>query len=775
MKITYSTLYLLSISLVLFLVFSCKEEIPTVLHEGDVMDSTAQKHPNLMLTAKGVTEIRSKLGTIPLFDTSLASAKAEVDAAIAQGIQVPVPKDMAGGYTHTQHKKNYAVLQKAGVIFQLTGEEKYGDYTRDVLLEYAKIYPTLPRHPQERSYARGKIFWQCLNDANWLVYMSQAYDCIRGWITADERELLDTKLFRPFADFLSVETPQFFNRVHNHSTWGTVGVGMIGLVMDDDELVDRALYGIKNDSISADAQDNDGGLIKSDDGKMGFLANLDEPFSPDGYYTEGPYYQRYAMYPFLAFAKALETKKPELHIFEYNGGVPIKAVDALLNLTDADGEFFPLNDGQKGMSYQTSSLVSAVDIAYYYGKQDARLLSVAQQQGQVELDITGLSVAVALEDGKAEPFVKESMLLRDGPEGNQGGVAILRANYKNGTMALVMKNAAHGLSHGHFDKLSYSLYEDGEEVLQDYGLARFVNVEQKNGGGYLKENTTWAKQTIAHNTIVLDETSHFKGVFKESSTYHPEITTFDIENKNFQVVRAIEKNAYPGTVINRTMMMITLDDDTKPYIVDITQVKSDSNHQYDLPLYYQGQVIATDFEMRSEKQLAPLGSSAGYQHIWKEATGIPSGTSSQFTWMNNRKFYSVTALTDNRDQFILGRVGANDPTYNLRRDPMLIQRKPRTQDALFVQVIESHGTYNPVTEKALNAYASVASLESIQAPKGYLAIEMKMRSGDKQLLILVDSDFLPTSGQGAEVAHEITLSGKKYIWKGNYELTQIKN
>jgi hypothetical protein len=43
------------------------------------------------------------------------------------------------------------------------------------------------------------------------------------------------------------------------------------------------------------------------------------------------------------------------------------------------------------------------------------------------------------------------------------------------------------------------------EVVQDYGLARFVNIDQKNGGGYLRENTTWAKQSIAHNTLVINE------------------------------------------------------------------------------------------------------------------------------------------------------------------------------------------------------------------------------------------------------------------------------
>ena len=114
----------------------------------------------------------------------------------------------------------------------------------------------------------------------------------------EQSDYLNKTLFRPYADFLSVETPQYFNRVHNHSTWGNVAVGMIGLVMDDDELVNRALYGLKKEDVDYKAKDNDGGFIFDKDGKAGFLANLDSPFSPDGFYTEGPYYQRYAIWDF---------------------------------------------------------------------------------------------------------------------------------------------------------------------------------------------------------------------------------------------------------------------------------------------------------------------------------------------------------------------------------------------------------------------------------------------------------------------------------------------
>src|SRR3546814_8076463 len=60
------------------------------------------------------------------------------------------------------------------------------------------------------------------------------------------------------------------------------------------------------------------GLDKS--GKAGFLRQLDLLFSPDGYYAEGPYYQRYALQPFVVFAAAIAANDPERKIFEYRDG-----------------------------------------------------------------------------------------------------------------------------------------------------------------------------------------------------------------------------------------------------------------------------------------------------------------------------------------------------------------------------------------------------------------------------------------------------------------------
>ena len=720
----------------------------------------ASEHPNLILTESGVERMRENVGQVPLFDKSLASVKQQVDAEIAMGIDTPIPKDFSGGYTHQRHKQNFFIAQKAGGLYQILGDEKYAKYIRDMLFQYEAMYKDLPLHPQERSYARGKLFWQCLNDSNWLVYMSQAYDAIYNYLSKDERQTLETNLFRPFADFISIENPQFFNRVHNHSTWGIAAVGMIGLVMNDEELIQRALYGIDDDGLEVGGKDNDGGTIKIEGQRKGFFANLEEPFSPDGYYTEGPYYQRYAMYPFLIFALAMENNRPDLKVLQHKDNVLLKGVDALLNLSDADGEFFPLNDGQKGMSYYSASLVTAVDLAYFYGNKDPQLLSIVEKQGQVLLQESGLAAAIGVRDGKAKPYLKGSVNLSDGINGKQGGIGVLR--HGNEDLTLVFKYAAQGLSHGHYDKLSFSLYEKGEEVLQDYGLARFVNIEQKGGGNYLKENTTWAKTTIAHNTLSINQQKHFGGVYDVASQHHSELFTFDASKDNVKVVSATEENAYPGTFMHRTMAVIKEESFEKPYLLDIMRVTSDSENQYDLPFYYLGQVIDNNFDYQSPTSLHPLGEENGYQHLYVEGKGSAVEGNTKFSWLGAGKYYTLTMLTDAQDDIYLTRIGANDPEFNLRREAGIMLRREKTQDTVFVSVVEPHGSYSPVSESSKNSKSSIAKLELVLNSAKYTGVSIVDVKGKTQLFIIANSDNSDTA------EHAVTIDGETYRWTGPY-------
>src|SRR5690606_15752645 len=123
------------------------------------------------------------------------------------------------------------------------------------------------------------------------------------------------------------------------------------------------------------------------------------------------------------------------------------------------------------------------------------------------------------------PF--DSLLLRDGPEGKRGAVAILRS----GEQTLVAKNSAQGMGHGHFDKLGWLLYDNGQPLVTDYGAARFLNIEAKNGGRYLPENESWAKQSVAHNTLVVNETSHFGGDWQLGESRAPRQLAFVVDGR----------------------------------------------------------------------------------------------------------------------------------------------------------------------------------------------------------------------------------------------------
>ena len=188
-------------------------------------------------------------------------------------------------------------------------------------------------------------------------------------------------------------------------------------------------------------------------------------------------------------------------------------------------------------------LVSSVDIAYHYGNSNPGLLSIAEAQGKITLDDAGFAVAKALEEGKAVPFTKKIFLkLPMVQMENKEESPYLELGNIEDELNLVAKYSAQGNSHGHYDKLSFSLYYKGDEVLQDYGLARFVNIDQKNGGGYLKENKTWAKQTIAHNTLVVNETSHFNGKYELGSQFHSSKYTSELTDNSHQLISAKENN-----------------------------------------------------------------------------------------------------------------------------------------------------------------------------------------------------------------------------------------
>lgn len=697
----------------------------------------------------------------PAFASQLAATRANVDQVMADGVQVP---------THEIHKRNWKTLRDAGALYRLTGEEKYAAFLRDALLEYAAVYQSWPTHPTARSYATGKIFWQCLNDANWLVYVSQGYGDIYDWLEPADRDKINDDLFRPMADFLSLENPQFFNRIHNHSTWGNAAVGMIGLVMEDDSLVRRALYGIPAADLPDDLRDDDSGRIKDKYGRAGFLSQLDLSFSPDGYFTEGPYYLRYALSPFLLFGKELARKRPDLGVLEYRNGILKKAVFALLNQADPTGDFFPLNDSQKGMSLYSPEVIKTVDYAYHYFGEDPMLLSLAERQGNFTLDEAGVAVAGAIAAGKTKAYVPSSIAFTDGADGTEGGVGVLRAyGQDKAQTALVMKYSAQGMGHGHFDKLSYSLYNENGEIIQDYGAARWVNIDQKGGGRYLTENNSWAKQTVAHNTLVINGVSHYKGEIGIAEDLHPELYAFAVDDPTVQLVSAITDNAYAGRTLHRFQFLVTAPAFAQPLLLDVFRATGSSAAVHELPTWYRGQLLSTSFDYVTENNLKPLGSAYGYQHIWLEATGKAAKKTASIGWLHDGTFYTQTMTTLPDDQIQMVRLGANDPEFNLRRDPAFILRREGVASTTFASILETHGSYSPRDEIPNTPYGHVTELTVAADTDQYTALRFAHENGSTWLLLMSNKNNTPKAN------HTLSFDGTDYTWTGVYCLLKTEN
>lgn len=678
-----------------------------------------------------------------LFAAEMARAEEFVHGMMDAGITVPVPADPGGGYTHEQHKRNYRAMYLAGHLYQLTGEDRYFEFVRDMLLEYADLYPTLGDHPARANQNVGRLFWQVLNDAMWMVHAVQAYETVRDDLDAADRERIDNDVFRRAAHFLSVESEATFNRIHNHATWATAGVGMTGYLLGDDDLVQRALYG------------------SAGDGTTGFIRQTELLFSPDGYYTEGPYYQRFAMLPFMVFAGAIERNDPELAIFEHRDGILVKALNATIQLT-YDGFFFPFNDAIRDKSLNTAELYEGVAIGYEV-TQDPALLDIARYQGRTVITPAGLEMSRALDAGMLQPFDFRSMLLSDGPEGNQGAIAVFRSGQGPLHMAMVAKNASQGMGHGHFDKLSWQLYDRGNEIVRDYGAARFLNIEAKEGGRYLPENETWAKQSVAHNALVVNEQSHFYGDRDLADEAWPTQHYFNVSD-DFQVSVAGIDSAYPteGVSMTRALAMVEIEGLSQPIALDLMRAQGEGDLQFDLPLHYSGHIMRLGFDVANNVAGRPvLGDSNGYQHIWVDGIGTPSADQSYMTWLLDGRFYTYRFVPHEGMEVILGESGASDPNFNLRREPLVIQRVTDNDSATFVSVLESHGLYDGATEQTIGSNSQIASLRHMRSGANDLVFIETLAGAEVVVAFSWDND--------PDATHSATIEGRELTWQGYAE------
>lgn len=700
-------------------------------------------------------ELRQHVGADSLIGRSITEEIQSLEAYMPIGIEIPGHGE-AGGYEHNRHKQNYIHLDLAGRLYLITGEKRYLDYATTMLIEYAKVYKTRDLNISRDSNKPGRLFHQTLNENMWMLYSSCAYSCIRHKLTEDQQQLIENDLFKVMLEMFVVTYAENFDIIHNHGLWSVASAGICAYAINDQATVDKALYGLKGDSVSG-----------------GFIAQLTQLFSPDGYYMEGPYYHRFSLRPIFLFAETIERRQPEVGIYKLKNEVIKTTAYAVMSTAFPDGTLPALNDSSRTMDIKDLGILLATNICFDRYEQNDTLLAMAKHQNHVWVHNTGATLSKALENNAEVPnFNWGSLSLTDGAEGECGGVTILRhRDAKSDDSMALLWYGQHGsdaklhsaLDHGHFDGLHLSLFNNNQEFINDYGYGRWVNIEPKFGGRYIPENKSYCKQTIAHNTVVIDQISQNQGITAIAQQHNGEKHFTVLPNKSgdseLQAMSAFARDYYPGVDQQRTIIMLESNPFEKPLIIDLFRIISEEEHTYDYPVHYKGQIIRTDFEYQTHKRLNTVGDAHGYQHLWNLGQGKVEG-SSLTTWLMGDTYYSLISSANADSEVIFARTGANDPDFNLRNEPMFILRQ-KAKNHLFANVYETHGYFNESVEASLNARGQVESVEVLHCDKMASIIAINLMN-NKQVKVCINN----TVGVNKNTTSDVIVNNQKISWTG---------
>ncbi|NOI64997.1 heparinase II/III family protein [Vibrio sp. 99-8-1] len=700
-------------------------------------------------TETEIVQLQKELGQSSLMGKTIDKHISEVDAFMRLPIDVPNHGE-AGGYEHNRHKQNYTYMNLAGRLFLVTQNEKYAQFVKQMLIEYADKYLTFDFQVQKNTNPTGRLFHQILNEHCWLMFSSLAYSCVASEMSQDEQSYIIDKLFQPMLDMFTEKYAHDFDRIHNHGIWAVAAVGICGLAIGKRHYLEMAVYGIER---------NESG---------GFLAQISQLFSPSGYYMEGPYYHRYAIRPTCVFAEVLHRHMPELDIYNFKDKVIGKTVQALLATAYPNGEFPALNDASRTMSITDMGVQVAVSVySKHYGLDD-NILGMAKIQDAVWMHPCGLELSQAYQQATKQreiglPFWP-SAELNEGPNGENGAQGFIRMQDKSGDVSqLVMNYGQHGMGHGNFDTLGISYFNRGQEVLREYGFCRWVNVEPKFGGRYLDENKSYARQTIAHNLVTIDETCQSAFDVDRADAIHGKPHFFQVSDSQIKGMSAFSDQHYDGFDMQRSVFMLNLDEFTAPLLLDLYRITGEGEHQYDYSHQFEGQLVRTNFDYQTYTELDTLGSDFGYQHLWKVAAGNIKETA-LVSWLQNHHYYTWLGTSSNDNgEIIFTRTGANDPSFNLRSEPAFILRT-KGESTLFASVLETHGYFNEEFEQSTNARGVVRDIRII----GYNTTGSVVEIETEQSVITVMISNIANVNETTN--HQLTLQGKTYSWAGCYSI-----
>ncbi len=343
-----------------------------------------------------------------------------------------------------------------GLLWNITGDKRFLDKVKDILLQSAKYYPDYEVHGGIPYNDPGKANAQTLCEANCHLDLARGYDFIKSELSLEEQSYIEQRLLREGAEFLmEYRTSQ----LHNHEMKINATIGVIGLVLDDNRYVDFAL-----------------------NTEYGIHYQLNHGSSEEGMWFEGSiHYHYYALQALLNFEKIAYNTPYSVK----NNPNFLKMLKFPLNLVLNTGDFPRLNDCIAGQERLTHAHLFEFAYAQYPCDLFASALaSIYQNISRDNIDALLYGVDTL---PTAKPLQCQSIHTAT------AGVTIHYDEVNN--HAMLLKHSPYGGEHDHYDRLGLILVRNGKEILPDLGTTGYG---AELHYGYYKNSAT-------HNTLVVNQ------------------------------------------------------------------------------------------------------------------------------------------------------------------------------------------------------------------------------------------------------------------------------
>lgn len=474
----------------------------------------------------------------------------------------PVDKKLWTGWPYDQviYARRHSDLTNAArdnaLAFRLTGERSYAEAAAWILRQYAARYSgyALKDVNNKVTSSGARAMAQTLDEAVWLIPLVWAYDLLSGTdaLSGDDRAAIEQNLLRAAVAVIQRNDAG----ASNWQSWHNAAIGAAGFALQDAGL-----------------------MIAAVDGKSGFRFQMKNSVIGEGFWYEGAWgYHFYALDPLVQLAEMAAQSGVDL--WQEPGMRGMFA--APLELTFADGSLPAFNDSKSQSLFDQARLY---EHAYArYG--DPRFAAVAGRRTRSRDAL--LWGAAEIPD--ATPETPRSAVFPD------SGYAVLRA--PQGDHAVTMKFGPHGDWHGHYDKLGFVSYALGGILGVDPGTQSYA----------APTHATWDKETVAHNTVVLDETSQAPATGR--------LLWQEVAGQ-YSAASADAGPAYPNTALQRTMFV------TPEYALDLVNVAATDGAEHRIDwVYHNAGSLTVPLDL---SPYAGFGKSNGYQNLTANRAAVTDG------------------------------------------------------------------------------------------------------------------------------------------------------